>query len=56
MAKAVRRSLGEGGPSPVTYVYLLTSLAFPNEHYVGHTDDLRTRLLGRTATDPRIDD
>jgi predicted GIY-YIG superfamily endonuclease len=29
----------------VTYVYLLTSVAFPKQHYVGHTDDLRTRLL-----------
>ena len=29
----------------MTYVYLLRSIAFPDERYVGRTDDLRTRLL-----------
>jgi putative endonuclease len=43
MTKAVRRSLGEGGP-PMTYVYLLRSVAFPDEWYVGWTNDLEARL------------
>lgn len=28
----------------MTYVYLLRSVAFPNERYVGWTTDLKTRL------------
>jgi putative endonuclease len=28
----------------MVYVYLLASVAFPDQHYVGHTDDLRTRM------------
>jgi putative endonuclease len=42
-----RRSLGEGGPSPVMgfhYVSMLGSLAAPGRHYVGLTDDLGSRL------------
>ena len=39
-----RRSLGEGGPSTVKYVYMLESLAAPERHYVGGTLDLRRRF------------
>jgi len=37
----------------VTYVYLLQSISFPGERYVGMTDDLRSRLkdhnMGRSV-------
>jgi putative endonuclease len=36
-------AIGEGGPS-VQYVYLLESLAVPDQRYVGVTSDLRRRL------------
>src|SRR5579863_4613739 len=32
------------GWAPMKYVYLLHSLAFPDQTYVGLTDDLRARL------------
>jgi predicted GIY-YIG superfamily endonuclease len=33
----------------VTYVYLIESVSFPEQWYVGHTDDLRTRLASHNA-------
>ena len=35
----------------VTYVYILESLASPEHHYVGVTDDLRSRLQKHNAGD-----
>ena len=32
------------------YVYLLQSLSWPDEHYVGSTDDLRRRLGEHNAS------
>jgi GIY-YIG catalytic domain len=43
------RSLGEGGLSPLHYVYLLESLSFPGERYVGSTTDPRARLAEHNA-------
>jgi predicted GIY-YIG superfamily endonuclease len=33
----------------MTYVYLLESVNFPKQIYVGHTDDLRARLSAHNA-------
>ena len=33
----------------MTYVYLLESLAFPGQVYIGQTDDLRARLADHNA-------
>jgi predicted GIY-YIG superfamily endonuclease len=33
----------------MTYVYLLESLAFQGRVYIGHTNDLRTRLADHNA-------
>jgi predicted GIY-YIG superfamily endonuclease len=33
----------------MTYVYLLESVAFPGQVYIGHTNDLRTRLADHNA-------
>jgi putative endonuclease len=33
----------------MTYVYLLESVSFPGQWYVGHTDDLRSRLAAHNA-------
>jgi predicted GIY-YIG superfamily endonuclease len=33
----------------MTYVYLLVSVNFPKQIYVGHTDDLRARLSAHNA-------
>jgi putative endonuclease len=35
---------GEDGLAAMKYVYLLQSIDFPNETYVGLTDDLRARM------------
>jgi hypothetical protein len=44
-AKAARRSPeGEDGLATMKYVHLLQSINFPNESYVGLTDDLRARF------------
>jgi len=44
-AKAARRGPeGEDGLATMKYVYLLQSLNFPNETYIGLTDDLRAGL------------
>ena len=50
-AEAARRSpKGEGGRRMrMTYVYLLESVSFPEQRYVGHTDDLRARLKAHNA-------
>jgi putative endonuclease len=37
----------------MTYVYLLESVSFPEQRYVGHTDDLRTRLKSHNAGQSR---
>jgi hypothetical protein len=51
-AKAARRSpTGEDGLATVKYVYLLESINFPNETYIGLTDDLRARLDAQTRVD-----
>jgi predicted GIY-YIG superfamily endonuclease len=42
------RSFSEEGPG-VYYVYLIKSLAKPDERYVGSTDDLRERIAGHNA-------
>jgi predicted GIY-YIG superfamily endonuclease len=31
------------------YVYTLQSLFYPNEHYTGHTEDIRKRLAEHNA-------
>ena len=33
----------------MTYVYLLESVGFPGEIYVGHTDNLRARFAAHNA-------
>jgi predicted GIY-YIG superfamily endonuclease len=33
----------------MTYVYLLESVSFPGQWYVGHADDLRARLAAHNA-------
>ena len=33
----------------MTYAYLLESVSFPGQWYVGHTDDLRSRLAAHNA-------
>ena len=33
----------------MTYVYLLESISFPGQWYVGDTDDLRARLAAHNA-------
>ncbi|HEY2137521.1 MAG TPA: GIY-YIG nuclease family protein [Xanthobacteraceae bacterium] len=33
----------------MTYVYLLESVSFPGQIYVGHTNDLRSRLAAHNA-------
>ena len=33
----------------VRYVYLLESIAHPDQHYIGMSDDLRTRLAAHNA-------
>ena len=33
----------------MTYVYLIESVSLPEQWYVGHTDDLRTRLASHNA-------
>jgi len=38
------RSLGEGGPAPMHYVYLIESETSPDERYVGLSSDLKSRL------------
>jgi putative endonuclease len=38
-----RRS-GEDGREPMKYVYLLESVEYPDQTYIGLTDDLRSRL------------
>ena len=43
------RSLGEGGPVPVWYVYLLESETFDGQRYVGMTSDVDRRLLDHNA-------
>jgi GIY-YIG catalytic domain len=44
-AKAARRSpQGEDGLASMKYVYLLQSIPFPDQSYVGLTDDLRARF------------
>ncbi len=40
---------GKHTGSRMTYVYLLESVAFPGQFYVGHTNDLRTRLTDHNA-------
>jgi len=38
-----------GGLAHIKYVYILQSVAFPDKHYVGITDDLRARLPKHNA-------
>jgi len=33
----------------MTYVYLLETISFPGEWYLGHTNDLRSRLVAHNA-------
>jgi putative endonuclease len=47
-AKAARRSFSEGGPI-MKYVYLLRSLAFPEQRYIGLTSSLKSRLRAHNA-------
>jgi predicted GIY-YIG superfamily endonuclease len=49
LAKAARRSLGEGGLRKMRYVYLLQSIPFPGQHYVGITSQLQDRLRKHNA-------
>lgn len=39
-----QRRRSNDGPEPMRYVYLLQSVEYPNDTYIGLTDDLRTRL------------
>jgi putative endonuclease len=58
-AKDVLHSLGEGGlfflgiPSygwqAMFYTYLIESLSHPDRHYIGHTSNLRQRLVDHNA-------
>jgi len=49
-AKAARRSpQGEDGLRNMKYVYLLQSIDFPDETYIGLTDDLRDRFSSHNA-------
>jgi hypothetical protein len=49
-AKAARRSpQGEDRARRMKYVYLLQSIEFPNQTYVGLADDLRARFSARNA-------
>jgi len=39
-----QRRRSNDGPEPMRYVYLLQSIKFPDQTYVGLTDDLRSRF------------
>jgi predicted GIY-YIG superfamily endonuclease len=50
IAKAARRSpKGEDGLNSMKYVYLLESINYPDQSYVGMTDDLKVRFASHNA-------
>ena len=62
MAKSVRRSLDEGGhfiipsfftqtgeSSTLKYVYLIQSIPYPDQRYVGITSDIEKRISAHNA-------
>jgi predicted GIY-YIG superfamily endonuclease len=50
---ALRSSRCEGGQFPINlpmyYTYILESISFPAQHYIGYTSDLKQRLLDHNS-------